>query len=76
MFWPSMSISPLVGCSRATMWRRSVVFPAPEPPMMTVVSRRFATIEMPRRTSVLPYDFRTSFSVTMPSGGGPRGASA
>jgi hypothetical protein len=36
MFVPSIQISPLVGDSRATMRRRRVVLPAPEPPMMTV----------------------------------------
>ena len=41
-------------CSSATMRRRSVVLPAPEPPTMHVVSLRRHTMSIPWRTSVSP----------------------
>src|SRR5580698_7337202 len=74
---------PLVGFSRATTRRRSVVLPAPDPPTMQVVSPCRQTRSIPRRTSVSPKLLRTSLSTTMslclreegplrvPSEGGP-----
>src|SRR5580698_8578548 len=56
---------PLVGFSRATTRRRSVVLPAPDPPTMHVVSPCRHTRSIPRRTSVAPKLLRTPLRTTM-----------
>src|ERR1700722_11173346 len=56
---------PLVGFSRATTRRRSVVLPAPDPPTMHVVSPCRHTRSIPRSTSVSPKLLRTPLSTTM-----------
>src|ERR1700722_10997998 len=56
---------PLVGFSRATTRRRSVVLPAPDPPTMHVVSPCRHTRSIPRRTSVSPKFLRTPLRTTM-----------
>jgi hypothetical protein len=54
---PSTKSLPLVGFSSATMWRSSVVLPAPEPPMITTVSLRLATKLMPLSTQSSSLNF-------------------
>ena len=49
--------------------RSNVVFPAPEPPMITAVSCLRRCIVMPRITCVLPNDFFTSSTKMWSSGG-------
>src|ERR1700677_3835488 len=56
---------PIVGFSRDTTRRRSVVLPAPDPPTMHVVSPCRHTRSIPRSTSVSPKLLRTPLSTTM-----------
>ena len=72
---PSMKMLPLVGFSRATTSRKSVVFPAPEPPTTHVVWPRRQTRSSPRRISASPNRLRSPVMTTMssaPSGRGGR----
>ena len=57
---PSTQMCPVLGFSRPISIRRRVVLPAPEPPMITAVSRRRRCMVMPRMTGVEPNDFFTS----------------
>ena len=55
----STQMCPVVGRSRPMSMRRSVVLPAPDPPMITAVSWRRRCIVIPRITCVEPKDFTT-----------------
>src|SRR5262245_56125429 len=57
---PSKVIAPLVGSSSRLQQRSSVLLPEPDGPMMNTSSCAATFRSMPRRTSVLPKDFRSA----------------
>ena len=57
MFWPSIQISPSLGCIRPMRFFRSTLLPPPLRPMMTSVSPLPTLMSTPRRISCAPMRF-------------------